>query len=157
MGNVDMLHKNDIWIAFFLSTINLLFLALFFKEYLITSFDPQFAKLSRISPLFFNYLILFQTSLTLVGSFRAVGVVLVLALLVAPPVTAKFFVHRLKQIILLSSLISVFASLSAVAFSRHVLTVYGFALSTSGLVVTVLLLLWLLSLFYKLTLSKVKW
>lgn len=150
MGNVDMLHKDDIWIALVLLLGNVLCVILFFKEYMITSFDPEFAKLSKISPVIFNYIVILQTSFTLVGSFRAVGVVLVLALLVVPPVTARLFVDRLKPMILISCLVSFIGSCLAVALSRHILTVYGFSLSTSGLMVCVLFLIWLGS---KLTLS----
>ena len=146
MGNVDMLHKNDIWIALFLCCGNLLCLVLFFKEYMITSFDPEFAKLSRISPVITNYLVIFQTSLTLVGSFRAVGVVLVLALLIVPSVTARMFVRKMKALILVSSGISLVASVLAVALSRHILTSFGIALSTSGLMVAILFGIWLLAL-----------
>lgn len=146
MGNVDMLHRDDIWIALILVFLNFTSLILFFKEYLVTSFDPEFAKLSRISPVLFNYIVIFQTSLTLVGAFRAVGVVLVLALLVVPPVTARLFVSRLKQVIYLSCLISFIAAILSVALSRHVVSVYGFSLSTSGLMVTILFLIWLGSL-----------
>ncbi len=153
MGNVDMLHKDDIWITLLLVLGNLLCVGLFFKEYLITSFDPEFAKLSKISPALLNYVIIFQTSITLVGAFRAVGVVLVLALLVVPPVTARMFVNRVKPMILISSLISFVGACLAVAISRHIVTVFGFSLSTSGLMVTILFLIWLGSL----TLTRRRW
>ena len=147
MGNVDMLHKDDIWIALALVLFNVSCLILFFKEYLVTSFDPEFAKLSKISPVLFNYIVIFQTSLTLVGAFRAVGVVLVLALLVVPPVIARLFVTRLKPMIYLSCFISFIAAILSVALSRHVVSVYGFSLSTSGMMVTILFLIWVGSLF----------
>ena len=146
MGNVDMLHRDDIWISLTLVLLNFTCLILFFKEYLVTSFDPEFAKLSRISPVLFNYIVIFQTSLTLVGAFRAVGVVLVLALLVVPPVTARLFVSRLKPMIYLSCFISFIAAILSVALSRHVVSVYGFSLSTSGMMVTILFLIWVGSL-----------
>ncbi len=146
MGNVDMLHRDDIWIGLSLVLFNFACLVLFFKEYLITSFDPEFAKLSRFSPLLFNYIVIFQTSLTLVGAFRAVGVILVLALLVVPPVTARLFVTRLKPMIYLSAFISFIAALLAVAMTRHTLSAHGFSLSTSGMMVTLLTLFWLISL-----------
>ncbi len=142
MGNVDMLHPDDIWIAMSLVVFNFACLILFFKEYLITSFDPEFAKLSRISPIFFNYIVIFQTSLTLVGAFRAVGVILVLALLVVPPVTARLFVTRLKPMIYLSCLISFIAAILAVALTRHALSLYNISLSTSGMMVAILFLIW---------------
>jgi manganese/zinc/iron transport system permease protein len=148
MGNVDMIHRDDIWIALSLVIGNFLIFSLLYKEYLITSFDPGFAKLVKISPLLFNYIVIFQISVTLVAAFRAVGVVLILALLIVPPVTARLFVKSLNLMIYASIFIGVIASISAVALSRHILTVYETPLSTSGLVVTILLLIWVGSLFF---------
>ena len=149
MGNVDMLHPDDIWTALTLVVFNFACVILFFKEYLVTSFDPEFAKLSRISPTVINYIVIFQTSLTLVGAFRAVGVILVLALLVVPPVTARLFVSRLKPMIYFSSLISFCAAILAVALTRHTLSVYNVSLSTSGMMVAILFGIWCGSLLIK--------
>ena len=115
----------------------------------MTSFDPEFAKLSRISPTVINYIVIFQTSITLVGAFRAVGVILVLALLVVPPVTARLFVSRLKPMIYFSSLISFCAAILAVALTRHTLSVYNVSLSTSGMMVAILFGIWCGSLLIK--------
>jgi manganese/zinc/iron transport system permease protein len=154
MGNVDMIHRDDIWIALSLVIGNFICMNLFFKEYLITSFDPEFSKLSKISPILLNYIVIFQTSLTLVGAFRAIGVVLILALLIVPPVTARLFVSRLKPLIYLSCFITFIAATLSVALTRHILSVYSIPLSTSGLMVTVLFLIWLLFLLCKVFLAK---
>jgi manganese/zinc/iron transport system permease protein len=69
-------------------------------------------------------------------AFRAVGLILVLALLFAPFLFLK--ARGLKSALLLSVLIGVAASFGGVALSRHLLTVYGWALSTGGLVVLTL-------------------
>jgi manganese/zinc/iron transport system permease protein len=82
-----------------------------------------------------------------VASFRAVGVVLILAFLIVPPVIARIFVNKLNAMIYLSIVIAMTASILSVALSRHILTVYQIPLSTSGLVVTILLAFWLLSIF----------
>jgi|JI9StandDraft_1071089.scaffolds.fasta_scaffold15826_4 manganese/zinc/iron transport system permease protein len=135
MGNIDMLHSDDLKMGFYLLVMNLSLLLLFFKEYLITSFDPQFGKLSRFSNRFFTYLLLFQTSATVIGAFRAVGVVLVLALLVLPVLTARLLTHRLYKMIILASAVSLLSALVGVALARHILSVYNIALSTGGVVV----------------------
>jgi ABC-type Mn2+/Zn2+ transport systems, permease components len=51
------------------------------------------------------------TSLTLVASMKAVGVLLVLAMLITPAATAYLVVPRLHQVMLLGSLFGVSASL----------------------------------------------
>ena len=143
MGNVDMLHPHDIWTGLILVGLNLMGFVLLKKEYVVTSFDGPFAKMVGISPIVMQYVMVVQTSITLVGAFRAVGVVLVLALLVVPPVTARLFVHRVWPMIGVSAGISSGAALIAVALSRHMVTVYDIALSTSGLMVVLLLIGWI--------------
>ena len=79
--------------------------------------------------------LLFLAAATCIGAFRAVGVLLVLAFLVGPYLTARLFCHRLKSLLLLSSLIGIGASLFGVALARHLLSAYDLPLSTGGIVV----------------------
>jgi manganese/zinc/iron transport system permease protein len=143
MGNVDALHLKDCKLVFFTLCVNLALFFLLFKEYKITTFDPQLAKVLGISTVFFNYLLMAQMSLGAIAAFRAVGVLMVLAFITAPPLTARFLSHRLKTVLLLASIFGSVCSLVAVALSRHILSVYGVALSTGGLVVVVMFILFL--------------
>jgi len=118
---------------------------LLFYGFKITTFDPLLAKALGFSPVFFNYLLMVQTSVTTIGAFKAVGVLMVLAFLVLPPLTARLLSHRLSSLIFLASGIGAAASVIGVATSRHLLTFYGMGLSTAGIVVT------LLGCFYLLT------
>jgi len=72
----------------------------------------------------------------------------VLALLVVPVLTSRFFTHHLHKMILLASLFSVVAALIGVALTRHILTAYGLALSTAGMVVSIHFTLFVASLFF---------
>lgn len=145
MGNIDMVHSDDLKMASLLMIVNIGLLVLCFKEYMITAFDEGFAKLSCISNWAFTYLLLLQTSITVIGSLRAVGVVLVLALIVVPPMTARLYTKSLQRMILLSCALAAFGAFCTVALSRHFLSVYGLALSTSGLAVSLQFFIWAIS------------
>ncbi len=145
MGNVDGLQLSDLKLAFWIFILNLVLITLFFKEFKITTFDPAFASILGFSTLFYNYLMMTEVSITAVGAFRAVGVLMVIALIVGPPFIARLFVDRLKPLLLLSVGIGLLASLSGVALSRHLLTTLGTPYSTGGLVVTLIALFSLLS------------
>ena len=138
MGNVDALHPSDVRQVFYLFLFNASLVFLFFRRLELLVFDSQLARNMGISLIFFNYLLMFQTALTAIGSFRAVGAFLFLAFLVAPVLTARFFTHRLKPLLFLASGIGILAAAFSVALSRHVLSVYHIPLSTSGLAATVL-------------------
>jgi manganese/zinc/iron transport system permease protein len=138
MGNVDALHPSDMKQVFYLFLFNAALVFLFFRRLELLAFDSQLGRNMGISLIFFNYLLMFQTAITAIGSFRAVGAFLFLAFLVAPVLTARFFTHRLKPLLFLAGGIGVLAAAFSVALSRHVLSVYHIPLSTSGLAATVL-------------------
>lgn len=146
MGNVDALHADDIKLVFSILAINTLLFTLFFNRFKITTFDPALSRALGISTLFYSYLLMIQTSATAIGAFRAVGVLMVLAFLTGPPLTARLLTHDLKRMLLLAIALGSLASLIGVALSRHILSAYGTPLSTAGLVVCVITALFALSL-----------
>lgn len=142
MGNPDALHFKDLELVYLVAAVNILSFSLFFKEFTITTFDPGLSRALGISPTVFNYILMLQVSLTLVAAFRSVGVLMVLGLITGPPLTARVWTHSLKKFFCLSIFIGILSSVTGVALSRHILSMYGYALSTGGVIVS------LLSLFY---------
>ena len=149
MGNVDALHLHDLKLIFWITLFDFATIFLFFKEFKIMTFDGAFANVQGLSRSGFNYLLMVLASATVIGAFRAVGVLLVLTFLVGPVLIARLFTHRLKKLILLAIGIGVFASLMSVACARHLLSFYHLPLSTSGLASTLLGGLYFLSLLLK--------
>ena len=139
MGNADALSRDDLFWVFLVAGLNLLLFIVFFKEFQLTTFDPRLAFALGFSPTFFSYLLMAQVSATTITSFRAVGVLLVLAFMTGPPLAARLVTHRLKRMLLVSAVLGSLAALLGVAMTRHILTVSGIALSTSGVVVCALL------------------
>ncbi|MCB1180846.1 MAG: metal ABC transporter permease [Chlamydiia bacterium] len=144
MGNVDALLRQDMGVVFYSLLFNGILLILFYKEFLLTTFDPSLARSFGVSLFFFNSLMMVQTSITTVAAFRAVGVLLVLAFFTAPPLAARLFVDSLKSLLALACLIGVMGSLIGVALSRHFFTSFGFGISTGGVIVLVLGLFFLI-------------
>lgn len=138
MGNVDALHLDDCRLIFTVLALNLVAFFLFFKEFKITTFDPALAKSLGISVVFYNYLLMSQVSATVIGAFRAVGVLMVLAFITGPILTARLLTHQLKRMIALAILLGSLTSIAGVALARHLLTVQGVALSTSGIIVSLI-------------------
>lgn len=136
MGNVDILSFSDLKLGGCLAGLNILVISLFFRPLKLICFDPHLAKVFRFPSL--NFLLLFLTALTCIGAFRAVGVLLVLALLVGPFLTARLFCHKLKTLLLLTSLVGVAASVIGVLLARFAFDYFGLALSTGGIVTTLI-------------------
>ncbi|MFA6915519.1 MAG: metal ABC transporter permease [Parachlamydiales bacterium] len=154
MGNVDALQISDMYWAALIAAINIVIILLFFKEYTLTTFDKALAVSLGFSPAFFSYLLMTQVSITVVSGFRAVGVLMVLALLTAPALTARLITHKLKHLILYSILIGIIGAFMGVALSRHILSVQNIALSTAGVTVCVLTFIFILAALIKVGRSK---
>lgn len=146
MGNVDALHVSDLKLVYTVFFINLVVMLLFFKEFVITSFDPGLAKILGISVPLFSTLLMMEASFVTIASFRSTGVLMVLSFLVIPPLIARLYTHKLKKMLIIAALLGPFISLIGVALSRHLLSVQGVAVSTSGLIVVLLTLSFALSL-----------
>lgn len=101
------LGPRSLWTAAALVVLNTLFVAIFFKELKITTFDAGLAAALGFLPGVLHYALMGIVSLTTVGAFDAVGSVLVIALLVGPPATARLLTDRL------GTMIGVAASLGA--------------------------------------------
>lgn len=145
MGNVDALHRHDLNLVLGICLFNGVILIAYFPQMKMIAFDTEFSKGLGLPLVLFEGLILLQTTFTMIGGFRAVGVILILAFLTAPVLIARFFTKRLISLILYSIGVTLFSSFVSVALSRHLLSVEQLAVSTSGLNVLFLLLFFILS------------
>ncbi|TWU12367.1 Manganese transport system membrane protein MntB [Symmachiella macrocystis] len=85
----------------------MLMIVLFYKELLAAAFDPQLAAVLGLRPRVVQYGLMGMLSLTVVSSFTAVGAILVVAMMIAPPATAYLLTKRLPVMLLLSALFGV--------------------------------------------------
>jgi manganese/zinc/iron transport system permease protein len=100
--------------------LNVVFVALFYKELKICAFDPALATTLGINASLMHYLLMIMVALTAVAAFEAVGSILVIAMLIVPPATAHLLTDRLGVMLALSVIL---ASLSAVV--GHVMAFLG--------------------------------
>lgn len=144
LGNADALTREDIFPVYAILWINVLIVCLCFRSFICVSFDTVFSHSIGIATNLIDYVIVLQLSATLVGAFKAVGVLMALAFLLLPGLIAKIFVSSAKGMLLWSFVFGGCAAFLAPALSRAILTVYGVGLSTSGLSVFILMLFYVL-------------
>jgi manganese/zinc/iron transport system permease protein len=93
-----------------------------FKEWRITTFDPEFANTQGISDTIFHYLLAALVSVTCIAAFEAVGTVLVVAMLIVPAATSYLLSRNLQFILILAVVISIlfsgFGHLSAITVPK---------------------------------------
>ena len=99
--------------------INTLVIALFYKELTISSFDIVLATTLGFSPILLNYLLMTLVSITDVTTFNAVGVIVMIAFMVGPPITAQLLTNRLLPLIAVSCLFAIWNVISGYLLARH--------------------------------------
>ncbi len=92
--------------------LNVLFISLFYKELKLATFDAGLAAALSFSPMLLHYALMTLVSVTAVGAFDAVGSILVVALMIAPPAAAYLLTDRLAVMILLSTVLAAISAIS---------------------------------------------
>jgi manganese/zinc/iron transport system permease protein len=115
--------------------VNLAFVMLFYKELKVSSFDPGLATTLGVNATLMHYLLMTLTAVTAVASFEAVGNILVVALLIAPPAAAYLLTDRLPVMIGLSLVIGTGAAVLGHAGALAVPAAFGYgSTSTAGMI-----------------------
>jgi ABC-type Mn2+/Zn2+ transport system permease subunit len=117
-------------------------IALFYKELLLTSFDPNHAMVIGLSPDRVRYGLLILLALAIVTGIQTVGVVLISALLVTPAATAAIVTTRLPRMMVYAALIS-----AAATYAGMLASYYYDVASGAAIVLTCTLLFTLTFLF----------
>ncbi len=91
--------------------LNIVAIAVFYKEFQLSAFDSALAASLGFSPTLLHYGLTALVSFTTVGSFEAVGSVLVVAFMIGLPLTAYLLTDSLKHMLCLSILFSIIAGI----------------------------------------------
>lgn len=78
-------------------------IVLFYKQLLVTSFDPGLAVSLGINASLYHYGLMAALSVTVVSAFESVGAILVVAMLIVPAATAYLLTDRLPVMLGLSA------------------------------------------------------
>ncbi|MEO0768946.1 MAG: metal ABC transporter permease [Cyanobacteria bacterium J06649_4] len=92
---------------------------LFFKELLFYTFDPKGAQASGMPVHWYRASLIVAMTVTIVVCLPTVGALLVVALLVAPAVTAYLLVKELHQIMWVGSVIGALSSVIGMYLSYY--------------------------------------
>ncbi|BDD10263.1 zinc ABC transporter permease [Fulvitalea axinellae] len=141
IGEYDLGPK-ALWVIGSILTLSVTLLGLFFKELKISTFDPQLATALGFSPLLIHHGLMTLASVTTVGAFDAVGAVLVVGLMIAPPATAYLLTDDLKKMLGLAVCFGAFSAIAGywlahfldASIAGAITTVLGFVFFTVFLI-----------------------
>ncbi|CAN5801191.1 metal ABC transporter permease [soil metagenome] len=109
LGGRD-LGPRTLWVMGGVLLLNIMFIMMLYKELKLSTFDPGLAAALGFSPALLHYAFMTLVSITAVGAFDAVGSILVVALMIAPPATAYLLSERLPVVLLLSMAVAAAAA-----------------------------------------------
>lgn len=93
-----------------------------YRRLLVLAFNEQKAELFGLKPRLTHAILLGLITLSIVGSFRTVGTLLVFGLLVGPPATAALLVRRVPTMMITAGAIGIFSVVSGLIISYHART-----------------------------------
>ena len=118
-GNVLGVNRGDLVLIAAIGAVVLVLVAAFYKELLFTAYDPTMAAASGLPVAVVQYGLLGLLALTIVIAVKAVGIVLVVAMLVTPAATAQLLVQRLHLMMAVGAVVGALSSLTGLYLSYH--------------------------------------
>ena len=88
-GNILGVSMDDVWITAVIAVVVAAIVVALLKEFTLIAFDPAMARAAGYPVFALDVLLLLLVSATIVVSLQTVGNILILALIVTPPATAR--------------------------------------------------------------------
>ena len=101
-GSILTVDKTEVFLCAALLCALLLFLLFFYRDLVAASFDEAFAYTRGINVKRLNAALIVFTSVAVVLAFKVVGIFLISALIILPPVSALLLSRTFKQVLWLS-------------------------------------------------------
>lgn len=116
LGITDGELQQTLWIA----GITLAIVLLKRQDFMLYCFDPNHARVIGLPVKLLHYGLLFLLALTIVASLQAVGVILVIAMLIAPGIIAFTLCRSFNRMLIVATIASVFSCVLGTLISFHI-------------------------------------
>jgi len=137
-GNILGVSPDDVLIVILVTMVVLSVIALWFREFILISFDVIQARAIGLKINFLHLGLMMILSLAIVTGLQAVGVILVASMLVTPAVTARLLTDRLPVMIFLAAGFGCGSALIGLYLSYYMDVASGGAVVLTGTVIFVL-------------------
>ncbi len=116
-GNILGIERRDLIESVVVATVTLVIVLALRRDLLLFCFDPSHARAIGLPTGFLNYLLLALLAATIVAALKAVGIILVIAMLVTPGCIAYLLTDRFSRMLWIATASAVFSSLAGVYVS----------------------------------------
>ncbi len=119
-GDLLGVTTSELTQTLFITIVTLLIILTKRKEFMLYCFDPHHAKVIGLSVKLLHYSLLCLLALTIVVSIQAVGVILVIAMLIAPGIIAFMLCRSFDRMLITAVVVSIAASCIGVFVSFYI-------------------------------------
>jgi ABC-type Mn2+/Zn2+ transport system permease subunit/Mn-dependent DtxR family transcriptional regulator len=116
-GQAAAIGEKDIVLMAIVTALVIVSVLILYKELVVTSFDPGFARAIGWPVQFLHYGLMLLLAFSVVIALQAVGVVLVSAMLITPAATAYLLTDRMSRMLTLAALFGMVAGAGGAFFS----------------------------------------
>lgn len=102
-GQAAAISAEDVRLMAAVTTLSIVVVSLFYKEFLVTSFDSVFAQVAGFPVQILHHVLMLLLAFAIVIALQAVGVVLVSAMLITPAASAYLLTDRMSRMLWLSA------------------------------------------------------
>ena len=140
-GNVLAIGPEDLLVISLAGAVVLGTVTVLFKELLFVSFDPVMAEAEGLPVGLLQYLLLGLVGLTVMAAVKALGIVLVVAMLVTPAATATMLTNSFPRVVLIGAALAALASVLGLYLSFYLNVASGASTVLVSTAIFVLVLL----------------
>jgi len=142
-GSILTISNQDINMMIMVDILLTIFILVFYNQILLVSYDKEFSQVRGLNVPFIHTIFLILTSLTIVMSVRAIGLILIIALFTIPPFIAEKFTSSLKGMMIVSSILSLIFMIGGIIISFY------YEISATAMIILIASIVFLLSLLKK--------
>jgi ABC-type Mn2+/Zn2+ transport system permease subunit len=118
-GSVLGVSTTDVWVVIAVAAVAVAVVVVFYRPLLFTTFDPEVADVAGVPTARMDALLMLLLSFVILSSMKVLGVTLIAAALVVPPVVARLLTDSFGRMLVLSSAIGAASGLVGTYLSYH--------------------------------------
>ncbi|KML67416.1 metal ABC transporter permease [Pectobacterium peruviense] len=119
-GNVLGITQQELTQILLIAGVTLAIILLKRRDFMLYCFDPNHARVIGLPVKLLHYGLLSLLAMTIVASLQAVGVILVIAMLIAPGIIAFMVCKRFERMVLVATLVSVVSCIAGTLISFYI-------------------------------------
>ncbi|MCX7836001.1 MAG: metal ABC transporter permease [bacterium] len=119
-GDVLGISKQDLIRTGIFSVLIVLIILIFFRIFVLISFDRTLALTLRLPLKFYDTLLLIFIAISIIVSLQTVGVAMMVAMLITPVATALLFTHRVMRVMIYGSFLACLSGIMGLYISHHI-------------------------------------